>query len=142
MPQEIEVLDTTIQKTYVWIRDVMEDAGWDDRHKAYLALRAVLHTLRDRLTVDEGANLSAQLPMLVRGLFYEGWRPSEVPKRIRTKDEFLANVEANFPRTGDTVEPETMTRAVLRVLAANVTRGEIEDVAGMLPQGVREYLAA
>jgi uncharacterized protein (DUF2267 family) len=31
----------------------------------------VLHALRDRLTVEEASDLAAQLPMLIRGLYYE-----------------------------------------------------------------------
>lgn len=31
-----------------------------------------LHALQDRLTVQEGADLAAQLPLLVKGIFYDG----------------------------------------------------------------------
>ena len=46
--------------------------GTDDRQDAYRAVRGVLHTLRDRLPVEESAQLAAQLPTLLRGVFYEG----------------------------------------------------------------------
>src|SRR5258708_6578850 len=80
----LEVFDTTIQKTHIWINDLMKVLGWQDRHKAYLALRATLHALRDRLTVDEVAHVGAQLPMLIRGFYYEGWDPSHKPLREAT----------------------------------------------------------
>lgn len=86
----------------------------------------MLHALRDRLTPEEAAHLSAQLPMLVRGLFFEGWRPADVPRRIRNKREFFALAASYFPDTGDPADPEIMTRAVLRTLARNVTTGEIK----------------
>src|SRR5438045_5922213 len=97
MNDHLDVLDTTVQKTYIWIRQVMEEAGLADRHEAYLALRAVLHALRDRLTVEEASHLSAQLPMLVRGIYFEGWRPSESPARISTQDEFVERVASYLP---------------------------------------------
>ena len=53
----LDVFDTTVQKTNIWLNDLMKVLGWQDRHKAYLALRATLHALRDRLTVDEVAHL-------------------------------------------------------------------------------------
>jgi uncharacterized protein (DUF2267 family) len=63
-----------MQKTQIWLKDLMSQLDWEDRpHKAYLALRTVLHALRDRLTVEEAVQLGAQLPMLVRGFYYEGW---------------------------------------------------------------------
>lgn len=73
--KEMEIFGNTLQKTHLWLDDLMAELGWQDRHKAYLALRAVLHTLRDRLTVEEAAHLGAQLPMLIRGFYYEGWDP-------------------------------------------------------------------
>lgn len=88
----LEVFDRTLHKTHAWLKAIMEELGTEDRHKAYLALRAVLHALRDRLTVEEVAQLAAQLPMLVRGLYYEGWDPTGKPLKERHKEAFLAHV--------------------------------------------------
>ena len=142
MANELDVLDTTVQKTYTWINEVAAEAGWEDRQKAYLALRAVLHTLRDRLTIEEGADLSAQLPMLVRGIYYEGWRPSATPSRIRQADQFLDAVARRFPNTGEGVDPHTMIKAVFRVIERNIADGEARHVVESLPKDVRELLAA
>jgi uncharacterized protein (DUF2267 family) len=74
----------------------MEATGLD-RRRAYRALAAVLHALRDRLTVDEVAQLGAQLPILVRGLYYDQWHhPAGKPDRLRHKEEFLAAVAAGW----------------------------------------------
>jgi len=78
----VAAFDSTIQTTNVWLHDIMERLGWQDRHRAYHALRAVLHALRDRLPVDQAAALGAQLPMLVRGFYYEGWHPLVRQRRI------------------------------------------------------------
>jgi uncharacterized protein (DUF2267 family) len=67
----LEVFDTTVQATNAWLKEIMETTG-PDRRRAYHVLTAVLHALRDRLTVDEVAQLGAQLPILVRGLYYVG----------------------------------------------------------------------
>src|SRR5690606_36283227 len=138
----LDVIDTTVQKTHIWINDVAAEAGWDDKHKAYLAQRAVLHALRDRLPIDEAADLSAQLPMLVRGIYFEGWRPSQTPKRQRSAEEFLNAVAAHFPNTGDPADPETMVRAVFRTIERNIEGGEVEHIRGILPEDVRRLLAA
>lgn len=70
----LEAFDATLHKTHVWLRDIMEDLRLADRQKAYLARRGALHGLRDRLTLEEAVHLGAQLPLLVRGIYFEGWR--------------------------------------------------------------------
>jgi uncharacterized protein (DUF2267 family) len=128
--------DSTIQTTNIWLHDIQERLGWIDRHRAYHALRAVLHALRDRLPVDQVAALAAQLPMLVRGFYYEGWHPHGKPVKERHREEFLAHVAAAFRDDLD-VDPEQVTEAVLRVLSKHVTPGEIAGVKRSLPTELR-----
>src|SRR6516164_10540951 len=133
----VTAFDSTIQTTNVWLNDILERLGWQDRHRAYQALRAVLHALRDRLPVEQVAALAAQLPMLVRGIYYEGWHPHGKPVKERHKEEFLAHVAEAF-QDDFTVEPEEVTRAVFEVLTKHVTVGEVEAVKRCLPPELRQ----
>ena len=81
----LKTFDSTVQLTNAWLNELAEDQGGRDHSRAYQALRAVLQALRDRLTVEEVAALGAQLPLLVRGFYYEGWHPSGIPQRARRK---------------------------------------------------------
>lgn len=124
----LEAFDTTLRKTQLWIKEIMHALHFQDRHLAYLALKGVLHSLRDRLPVDEAVQLGAQLPMLVRGLYYEGWRAAGKPLRERHQEAFLMDAMKYFgegaltalltpPRT----EAADVVRAVLRVLSRHTT---------------------
>ena len=92
--------------------------------------------MRDRLTVDEAADLSAQLPMLIRGIFYEGYRPSTMPQNIRSREEFLAKVSENLQNIRP-IGAEAAARAVFRVLEQNIPMGEMNEVKQMLPPDIR-----
>jgi uncharacterized protein (DUF2267 family) len=133
----LEVFDTTVHKTNSWLKELMQELHRDDRRKAYLALRATLHVLRDRLTVEVVAQLGAQLPMLVRGFYYEGWDPTRTPMKLRDREEFLGLIREEF-RADETLNPELIARAVFTVLANRVTEGEIEDVKHILPTEIRQ----
>ena len=111
----LDAFDTTVHKTNRWLNELMELAGWDAKQKAYLAIRATLHALRDRITVDEVAHLGAQLPMLMRGFYYEGWHPSGKPVKERHVEQLLARIAREF-RSDDLVEAERMARAVFALL--------------------------
>jgi uncharacterized protein (DUF2267 family) len=131
----LEVFDDTVHKTNSWLKQIGQQLNIDRRH-SYQALRAVLHSLRDRLSVQEAADLSDQLPMLVRGIFFEGWRPADVPVRIRSREEFLALIAMQFPPS-QPVDAEQAANAVFQVLEDHVTAGEIRDVLQNLPQDIR-----
>lgn len=133
----LKELDHAVHTTNEWLKDVMLELDWDDRHRAYHALRAVLHTLRDRLPVNEAVDLGAQLPMIIRGYYYEGWRPVDKPVKERTRDEFLAHVTDAFLFDVE-ADSAQIVRAVFKVLSARVSPGEIEDIRQALPGAVRE----
>jgi|SRR5689334_16146955 len=115
----LEVFDTTVHKTNNWLNDVSCELGEESKRKSYLATRATLHALRDRLTIEGAAELGAQLPMLIRGFYYEGWDPAGKPVKERRRDEFPARVAREFS-DGD---PECAARAVFAVLARRITSG-------------------
>ncbi len=133
-------ISTTVDKTNHILKEIEQANGWppERRKQSYAALRAVLHALRDRLTVEESAHLAAQLPMLVRGLYYDGWDPSRVPQKM-TKDEFLQRVRREFTYDvkGGT---EHVVRTVLDSLRHHVTEGEWEDIKASVPKDLASVL--
>ncbi len=131
----LEVFDTTVQTTNIWLKEIGEQIG-PDRQRCYQALRAVLFSLRDRLDPNEAADLAAQLPMLVRGIYYEGYRPTGKPERIRSRDEFLHKVGEHLEQTRPLGADEA-TRAVFKVLDHYLDPGEMADVKQSLPQDIR-----
>lgn len=132
----LEVFDRTIHKTNIWLKDLMEILGCTDRQEAYAALRATLHSLRDRLTIEETAQFAAQLPMLIRGFYYEGWDPTGKPVKERHRDEFLARVQRELERYE--IDPEQVARGVFMVVANRISEGEVEDVEHLLPREIRD----
>ena len=134
----LEVFDASLQKTEVWLNDLMSELGWEGKpQKACLALRTALHALRDRLTVEEAVHLGAQLPILIRGIYYEGWKLTGKPVKERHKSEFLDHIAKAF-RDDDTVDPEKVMRASLKVLAHHISKGETENVKNLLPKTLQE----
>jgi uncharacterized protein (DUF2267 family) len=133
----VPVFEKTLEKTNAWLAELETLMNWHDRHQAYLALRAVLHALRDRIMPDEVAQLAAQLPMLIRGFFYEGWHPAHKPLKYRHKQEFLDQIIMEAPALeGD--ELERVVTAVFAILASELGSGETNQVRALLPPEVRE----
>ena len=133
----MESFDTTIQKTNIWLKDLMDEEGCEDTHKSYLAMRAALHALRDRLTAEEASQLASELPMLVRGFYYEGWSPANKPRKLHTKQEFLDYVAEELPDDPE-LDPERAARGVFSMLAKRISKGEIHDIKATLPLEIRD----
>ena len=123
-------------KAEIWINDMRRELGVEDEDRACLALRAGLHALRDRLTVEEAAHLAAQLPTTIRGLFFEGWHPGGRHPRTRTRESFLEAIERQMPR--GRLDAGHVARAVFRVLDKHVTQGQLTNVRHSLPHSIAE----
>ncbi|MCK6453039.1 MAG: DUF2267 domain-containing protein [Alphaproteobacteria bacterium] len=133
------LFDETVQLTHLWLKELMQDLGWDDRHRAYLGLRVTLHALRDHLSVEAAAKLGAQLPMLVRGFYYDGWHPAHKPAKDKNVEAFLAAMEQGFRQspTDQPIDPAAVATAVFRLLDRHVTQGECDHVRQSLPKALR-----
>jgi uncharacterized protein (DUF2267 family) len=127
----------TVQLTNAWLDSIGRRVNWDDRERSYIALRSTLRALRDRLSVNEAVHLGAQLPMLVRGFYYDGWHPAGTPIKERTKDQFLDHVRRELRGHSD-FDVELVVRAVFAVVDEHVTGGEILDIKKTLPREIRE----
>src|SRR5205814_10234829 len=120
--QGLETIESTTLKAHEWIARIAEALHMEKRD-AYKSLRAVLITLRDRLPVDLAVHFGAQLPMIIRGLYYEGWEPSKVPVKM-SRGEFLEAIRE-------------------KIVAGRYTgAGEMHKVMHSLPQDMQSLFPA
>ena len=137
---ELEIIDRSVEKAHVWINDLADELETDDRQAAYRILRAFLHAVRDRLPVEEAAQLAAQMPLLIRGIYYEGWRPAATPIQYRDLDSFLRRIAEEALLSGET-EASFAASAAAKVLHRHISEGEMKDVAAVFPEGLRGVVA-
>jgi len=133
----LTTIDHAPQVVAEWLNLLQDDLGWADRGRAYRLLRETLHAIRDFLTVDEAADLSAQLPLVVRGIFFEGWTPAKTPARDRSVDDFLDRVMRSFA-DNPLIEPDVAVAAVFSLLRRQISPGEYDQVAWAMRKPLRD----
>lgn len=131
--------DKTVQKTELWLKELMEKMGWSDKRLAYDGLRAVLHALRDRLPIEAVVKFGAQLPMLVRGFYYENWTPSSTPIKVHNQAEFLELVRSYLrisPMQEENVED--LVYNVFQLIRYHMGSSEAEKLQAILPKSIAQ----
>lgn len=131
----IRTFDHSLNTTRQWLKDIRGEMSLTDEEQAFEVARAVLQTLRDRLTIKETADVAAQLPMLMQGVYYHEWTPTDKPQKIRSKEEFLGIVA---DRLMGKHPPEDAVRSVFKVIEKRMSTGEVDDVKNILPAEIRE----
>ena len=132
----LESIEHTVHVTHTWINELDELLGWSNKSRSYRLLRSVLQALRDWLPVNEAADFAAQLPNLLRGVYYEQWRPATTPVKPRSKSDFLGRIDHAF--VGDPIlHTEDAVRITFRFLSAKIAAGEIADIKHALPADLR-----
>lgn len=137
--QGLPIIDRTVHETNRWLNEIMHDAAIDDKSLALQGFRAVMVTLRDTMPVDLATNLGDQLPVLVRGLYYENYVPSKTPHLERTTDAWAASVA----ESGDNIQVDqamTLSRAVYALLRRELDANIVDKVSDAIPQDLRVEL--
>lgn len=132
----LPVFDKTLQTTHIWLDQIMERLG-PDRQVAWKVLSIVLHKLRDRLPAEASVHLGAQLPLLIRGVYYDQYEPARQPTKCRSREEFVAEV-AEWLSDTRPVDPEEAIRAVFETLSRHVDPGQVDKIRHVLPEAIRE----
>ncbi|CAN7364293.1 DUF2267 domain-containing protein [Mesorhizobium sp. LjNodule214] len=122
-----------------WVSELARDLGWSEQ-SAYRLLRSVLHTLRDWLSPAEMADLSAQLPTLIRGIYFEGWNPS-APESEHKKRDFVLSVRNSFGYD-EAVDFDVAINAVFKLLDRHISHGEIVQVRNSMKKSLRHLWPA
>lgn len=141
MTRMIHVFERTTHEAHEWVNDLAGRTGWSNEREVLHLLRAVMTKIRDHLPVDEMAQFSAQLPIILRGMFFEGWQPKLTPVRERRAADFIASIDAVV---GDVIgyQGPADIKAVFNTINAHISRGEIEDIRACLPQDLRDMWPA
>lgn len=132
----LDVFDKTLETTHIWLNEIMTDLG-PDRQVAWKVLSTVLHKLRDRLPIGLAAHLGAQLPLLVRGVYYDQFEPSKLPTECNSMEEFVGEV-AEWLQDTRPVDPDLAVRSVFGVLSRHISEGQVKKVREALPRGLRQ----
>lgn len=129
-------------EAHVWLKKVAESTGITDRNRAGRIFRAVLHALRDRLPMDEAAHLGAQLPIIWKGVYYDGFVPHREPVRIRHEQDWLQFIYAKDPLAANSDFPtvEDVKPAfdgVMKALRELISPGQFHQVEQALHHGIK-----
>jgi uncharacterized protein (DUF2267 family) len=135
MLRSVEAIERSVHKTNEWLSDLAAELGIEDKEDAWRILKVYLQMLRDQLTIDEAAQFAAQLTLVLRGAFYEGYDPGRQDK-LRDRDEFLAR----FAERAAVTYAARAVEAATSVVRRHITAGEMDDVLSQLPSEVREVL--
>lgn len=129
-------LDQSLQLSKEWIRELNDRLDWADDRRAYRLLRETIQAVRDWLAVEEAVNLSAQLPIFIRGIYFDGWHPASTQVQNRSKNDFIRRIVRKFEQ--DPIDdPEAAICEVFKLLNRRISEGEICDVKNCLPKGLR-----
>lgn len=131
----LDVFDRTLHATNGWLKEISEDLEID-RHAAWKVLSVVLHKLRDRLPVDLSAHLGSQLPLLVRGVYYDQYQPARQPSRCHGLEAFTEEV-GEWLTDATPIDPERAVRSVFGVLSRHLAAGQVAKVRANLPKSLR-----
>src|SRR5262245_2061656 len=135
----LDVFDLSIQRTNLWFKELMQELNWTDHRKTYRAFRSVFHALRDHLPMQDALHVGNQLPMLMRGFYFDHWDPSKKLVPLRNRNDFLPVVAAYMSREGEAAsDAELVTRAIFRLLERKTAEGEIDDLRRLLPAGLHD----
>ena len=138
MSTGIRSLDSSLQTTMDWLSEIQEELGWPDKEKVYKATKAVLHAIRDRSPIEEVINFTANLPVVFKGMLFDGYTLSGKPVKIRTIGDFYDYIQDQYgARQGNIINADDACRGVINIISEKVGEGEMHKLTANMPEELR-----
>lgn len=138
------LFDNYASKGNEWINKIAQ-MGEIPEDQAGRILRATLHALRNRLTMEESFHLLAQLPMALKGVYVDGWKMPQYFERIRHLHEFLNDVRRIEGPTaaydlGNDEKAKQRVGIIFQILHEYISEGEMENILGQFSEEIRHFI--
>lgn len=98
-------------------------------------MKSVMHMLRRHLSPEQVLIFADALPPLPRGIFIEGWRPVEEPRKLVSARAFTADVFADL--APHHVPPDTIVTDVFTIFVRFSSPGQEERMRAVLPEALK-----
>lgn len=108
-----------------------------------IVLRAVMHSLRERITISESLHLLSQLPMFLKAIYVDEWKYRDKPLDLNTVEDFKEEVKLHQVQYGEqefnwSKSTEEIIKTVFAALNTYVSEGEFEDIIAQMPKDLKE----
>lgn len=127
------IFDHSLHEANTWLNEIRDELNAPDLQVAYHALRGVLFVTRDQLTIEEAMDFASQLPVLIRGIYFEAYRPTDKPEKLRSKDELLQRIDKELQACGG-FDPEKAFEGVFNILQQRISEGQIHHILSAFPE--------
>lgn len=131
------------QESYSFMDELARNLGHpDEAGRTGIILRAVLHTLRDRITISESLSLISALPMFIKAIYVDNWDYREKPLTLKTRKQFEDEVEKMQNSLGErdfswNLSTSEIVNTVFNTLRKYIPEGEAEDMISQLPEKIK-----
>lgn len=137
MKTGIPALEDALRDAQGWLASAGHRINTRSSQVALACLRGTLHTLRAQLDVRRAIEVGERLPLVMRGVFFDGWDPHDAPPPAATKDEFVGRVAADNGRN-PRIKAERAAKAALEVIFERLPAAVTARIVERLPENLRE----
>ncbi|MFO8130494.1 MAG: DUF2267 domain-containing protein [Bacteroidales bacterium] len=129
-----------------FLNKLAEELGYpEEKERTGIIMKAVLHTLRDRLTISESMDLLAQFPMFLKAVYVDEWKYLEKPIKIKTQEAFEDYVKMLQKRYGEEqfdweISTEDIVKTQIALLTKYISRGEMQDIIAQMPEDIKPLI--
>lgn len=136
--------DRFVQEANEYVKELADKLGHPEEiQRTFIAWKAVMHTIRDRIQISESFDLMSQLPMILKGVYVQNWKYSEKPpKDFDTIEQMCKEVKALQAQYGESEfkwekSTEEIIRLIFDSLKKYLSEGQLKHVDNQLPKDLQ-----